>query len=275
MGRNGVDAAALRELTRLLTMPPVQSIGAPVVVDPVVLITLRELVPADEVVFNDLAPRRRSFWAESTSLCETSFPDDDCGEDVEFYEYFWRSDCSRPERTGDLSVTIGTDFSSLQEWRLSQDYSDLRDLCGGVAFDRTLLLPLPGPPGHSRRIRFMRLSGREFDDTDRVVATLVRPHLIAYLHALDLASRGTASLTTRQRQLTSLLAEGFSNPQIARTLGITPDTVRTHLQQIYARLGVASRGEAVALVSAPGNIVSLGAERGATRHSEVGQEVML
>lgn len=46
----------------------------------------------------------------------------------------------------------------------------------------------------------------------------------------------------------SFVADGFTNAQVARALGITAATVRTHLQQIYARLGVSSRGEAVALI---------------------------
>lgn len=114
---------------------------------------------------------------------------------------------------------------------------------------RELTLPLPGPPGHRRRIRFLRLRGKDFDDTDRALAALVRPHLVAHLHALDLSSRGVAPLTGRQRQLLSLVSDGFSNAQVARTLGIADGTVRTHLQQIYTRLGVTSRSEAVALVT--------------------------
>jgi DNA-binding CsgD family transcriptional regulator len=117
-----------------------------------------------------------------------------------------------------------------------------------LPFDRELLLPLPGPLGHSRRVRFVRERGRDFDATDRTLAALVRPHLVAHLHTLDLASRGTPPLTTRQRQLLELVADGLSNVQVARMLGISAHTVRTHLQQIYNRLGVASRGEAAALL---------------------------
>jgi hypothetical protein len=44
-----------------------------------------------------------------------------------------------------------------------------------IPFDRELLLPLPGPTGHSRWIRFIRERGRDFDATDRTLAALVRP----------------------------------------------------------------------------------------------------
>ncbi len=65
---------------------------------------------------------------------------------------------------------------------------------------------------------------------------------------LDLASSAVVPLTSRQPQLVSLLGHGFSNTQIARALGISALTVRTHLHQVYGRLGVASREEAVARV---------------------------
>jgi DNA-binding CsgD family transcriptional regulator len=136
--------------------------------------------------------------------------------------------------------------ATLRAWRRSPRY--LGHVRADIPVDRELLLPLPGPPGHARRIRLVREGGRDFDATDRALAALVRPHLVAHLHALDLAGRGVPQLTARQRQLLELVAEGFSNLQAARTLGISAHTVRTHLHQIYARLGVTSRGEAAALL---------------------------
>ncbi len=279
MRRQGIDPSALRELTRLLAAPPRQVRGAPVVVSRDVLVTLERLVAADVVVFNDMAPLRRFEWAGSDSfepdLAEGACDGDEGGDGDEdpFWDLYWQSPfCNYPDTTGDLSVTVGTDFHSVREARQTPLHVYLAQFW--PVFDRSMMLPLPGPLGHSRRIRFLRQSGREFDDTDRAVAALVKPHLVAYLHALDLASRGIAPLTNRQRQLMSLVAEGFSNVQIARALGITPDTVRTHLQQIYARLGVASRGEAVAVVSAPGEVRSLESALGLARHATTRDSAM-
>jgi DNA-binding NarL/FixJ family response regulator len=42
-----------------------------------------------------------------------------------------------------------------------------------------------------------------------------------------------------------LLAAGHTNTQISRRLGISEGTVRTHLENIYERLGVSSRTAAV------------------------------
>jgi DNA-binding CsgD family transcriptional regulator len=54
-----------------------------------------------------------------------------------------------------------------------------------------------------------------------------------------------ARLTPRQHDLLRLLAAGHTNSQIARRLGISEGTVRTHLENIYHRLGVPSRTGAV------------------------------
>ena len=46
-------------------------------------------------------------------------------------------------------------------------------------------------------------------------------------------------------ELLRLLTAGHTNSQIARRLGISEGTVRTHLENIYERLGVSSRTAAV------------------------------
>ncbi len=55
-------------------------------------------------------------------------------------------------------------------------------------------------------------------------------------------------LTERQREIALLVAQGYSPVNIAAQLGLTVATTRTHLKQIYRRLGVSSRTELVRLV---------------------------
>ncbi len=55
-----------------------------------------------------------------------------------------------------------------------------------------------------------------------------------------------AQLTTREREVLQLLAEGASSPQIAARLGVSPNTVRTHVQGILSKLQLHSRLEAAA-----------------------------
>lgn len=52
---------------------------------------------------------------------------------------------------------------------------------------------------------------------------------------------GTESLTAREKQVVELLRMGHSNKEIARELGIMEDTVKKHLQSVFAKLGVHRR----------------------------------
>ena len=53
-------------------------------------------------------------------------------------------------------------------------------------------------------------------------------------------------LTSREREILALLADGLGNKQIAARLGISANTVKTHLELLFEKLGVSSRAEAVA-----------------------------
>jgi HD-GYP domain-containing protein (c-di-GMP phosphodiesterase class II) len=51
-------------------------------------------------------------------------------------------------------------------------------------------------------------------------------------------------LTAREVEVLSLLARGHSNKEIAKRLFVTPKTVSSHVEHIYAKLGVSSRARA-------------------------------
>ena len=53
-------------------------------------------------------------------------------------------------------------------------------------------------------------------------------------------------LSNREREILALLADGLVNKQIAARLGISPNTVKTHLELLFEKLGVTTRAEAVA-----------------------------
>jgi DNA-binding NarL/FixJ family response regulator len=90
-----------------------------------------------------------------------------------------------------------------------------------------------------------RRTGPDFSERDRALLMLLRPHLHqAYLDA-ERRRHPVPRLTPRQNDLLRLLAAGHTNTQIARRLGISEGTVRTHLENIYERLGVSSRTAAI------------------------------
>ena len=59
------------------------------------------------------------------------------------------------------------------------------------------------------------------------------------------AAAGRPLLSEREHEVLNLVAKGFSFPEIARLLGVSPHTVTTHVRHIYGKLEVGSRGEAV------------------------------
>ncbi len=54
-------------------------------------------------------------------------------------------------------------------------------------------------------------------------------------------------LTRRQRQIIQLYADGQSTARVAKRLGLSAETVRTHTKAILARLGAQDRAHAVAI----------------------------
>ncbi|WP_336670327.1 helix-turn-helix transcriptional regulator [Tsukamurella sp. USMM236] len=88
-----------------------------------------------------------------------------------------------------------------------------------------------------------------FDSPD--VPTHARRFLACMRPRLLELARGTrepsgAALTRRELDVLRLLADGATNRRIAGTLGIAASTVGSHVEHIYAKLGVSSRAAAVA-----------------------------
>lgn len=91
--------------------------------------------------------------------------------------------------------------------------------------------------------------GRELVEAVRAVAaggTVIEPvaltHLLAGVNGTPLPA---SELTERELTVLQLLAEGLHNKQVATRLGISRRTVERHCDNIYAKLGVGSRTEAV------------------------------
>jgi DNA-binding NarL/FixJ family response regulator len=97
----------------------------------------------------------------------------------------------------------------------------------------------------------------------RVIArgeTLIPPRMLGPLltnllrrkRDQDRAHDCIARLTRREREVLALLADGADNDDIARALVISPQTARTHVQNILGKLSVHSRLEAAAFVTQNG-----------------------
>jgi DNA-binding NarL/FixJ family response regulator len=100
-------------------------------------------------------------------------------------------------------------------------------------------------PGVDHRIELWRVDGPDFSDRELLLLSLLRPHL-AELDLFVRDRRSGAPLTTRQLELLHLVADGMTNRQIAHRLFLSEGTVRRHLENVYARIGVTNRAAAAA-----------------------------
>lgn len=80
---------------------------------------------------------------------------------------------------------------------------------------------------------------------ERVLAPALLPALVGVVQPEPPAA-GEALLTEREAEVLACLVRGVRNDEIARRLFMSPATVKTHLNHIYAKLAVSNRHEAMA-----------------------------
>jgi DNA-binding CsgD family transcriptional regulator len=171
------------------------------------------------------------------------------------YPYYWtHRQQFRPnryiEQTGDVStVLLWSDFYTGLSMKNAPYYAEYVRPQG---IRHALYVPLPAGPGRRRHLSFDRDSGPDFDDDDRLVLQLLRPHLHEVYLEAERRRHGIPRLTRREHQVLRLAAEGLSNVEIARHLKVSVATVRKHMEHIFDRTGVRSRTAAAALVMPSG-----------------------
>jgi DNA-binding NarL/FixJ family response regulator len=126
------------------------------------------------------------------------------------------------------------------------------------------------PPAHDDLVAYLLALGvqgiglrsGEVDELGTVVDAALKgaQHVAPGLHGAltgsvrprPLADNANAVLSSREREVLVLLAEGRTNREIAAALSVTLATVKTHLVKIYAKLDASNRNEAL------GRAVALG-----------------
>lgn len=82
--------------------------------------------------------------------------------------------------------------------------------------------------------------------------TALAPSAAAKLANAVRAPRGAGPLTSREREVLRLVAQGLPGKQIAGTLGISERTVKFHTASLIRKLGADNRAQAVALAAQRG-----------------------
>ena len=113
---------------------------------------------------------------------------------------------------------------------------------------------------HGDRVPIIFVSADRVEPSDRVAGLLVgaddylvkpvaRDEILARVRRQLARAPGSAprpGLTEREGEVLRLLVGGLAPAQIANELSISPKTVATHVEHIYAKLGVHTRAQAVA-----------------------------
>jgi DNA-binding CsgD family transcriptional regulator len=214
------------------------------------LAALRRLVPCDDVCFSELDRVRQ------IGLGGISDPDAGDGwpePDVTYWEIrHEHPTCHRHETTGDFRAHRLTDFVTHRQLRRSRIYAQWFRPQG---VEHQLTVGLDAPLWHTKVFLFSRASGRDFTRRDCDVLDVLRPYL-AGRYELWRSRQGRtepvvalAGLTAREREVLELVGDGLTNVEVAQRLWISPGTVRRHLENSYAKLGVHTRTAAIRAVS--------------------------
>lgn len=240
MGRE-LREADLRALLEVVAIEPGESAGAGLPCS--MLERVRRLIECEAVSFIDFDP------ATQQAFLDQEFPAgtfSDIGDDGAFFRHYWDfMPCSYPSHTGDeRSVIMTSDFCTQRQFHQTGMYAEYLSKAG---VEHELIMCLPTPGSRTRRLLFARGHGAGFSERDRLLLTILRPHLIETYRQLDEMRRPAPQLTRRQWQLLRLVAAGHSNAEIAERLFVSPLTVRKHLENIFERLGVTNRTAATAV----------------------------
>lgn len=201
---------------------------------------LAGIVSCDVVAFSELdVPTRRVLAFEA----DDGHTEGDAEAQIYFRWHHQYPGCRRVVSLGaDAGVHQRADFLTTRELHQLGVYQEvLRPM------ENFIGVPLSTAPGRTRLFQLFRADLRPFSDRDRLVLTLLQPHLYAvYREAAQRQNR--VSLTGRQLEVMRCVALGMSNDEIARQLVVASSTVRKHLENVFQRTGVRNRAAAVARI---------------------------
>ncbi|MEV6813200.1 response regulator transcription factor [Micromonospora sp. NPDC051296] len=103
----------------------------------------------------------------------------------------------------------------------------------------------------ARRVEIIR-SVRVVADGEAIFGPAIATRLMGYFAGLDRTEPAFPELTSREREILTLIAQHLTNPQIAARLGLSTKTVRNHVSNIFAKLQVADRAQAISLAREQG-----------------------
>jgi DNA-binding NarL/FixJ family response regulator len=147
-------------------------------------------------------------------------------------------DVRMPRQDGVVSAREVTEHASV----LMLTYSDSAEVISAAVQAGALGYLVHGNFSEDELLSAVRMAARGFGTfSAQAVAALSRPV------ATSASRAATYGLSEREADVMELVAQGAANSDVAKTLFISEKTVKNHINHIFAKLGVTSRGHAVAL----------------------------
>ena len=115
--------------------------------------------------------------------------------------------------------------------------------------------PRVDEPSHLATVTAVRaaLGDAAYEEAYAEGAQLTLDEAVAYVRrsrgARQRPKYGWSSLTPTERNVVALVAEGLTNPQIAERLFISRATVKTHLSNVFTKVGVTTRAQLAAMAA--------------------------
>lgn len=171
--------------------------------------------------------------------------------------------------TGETAIELVKELTPdivLMDVRLGEGIDGLEATRRIAALDlptRVIMLTLHDMPGYIREALAAGAAGYVLKDTAIGDLRTAIQQVLAGQSALPLdlvsaAMRADSApsqsgdiskiLTNREQEVVGLVAQGLTNKEIARELGISPATVKVHVERLIGKLGVADRTQAAVLV---------------------------
>jgi DNA-binding CsgD family transcriptional regulator len=181
---------------------------------------------------------------------------------------------------GEVSDLVDKCSRLLMAWSLMEEPCEI-DLgaCDCVG-ERATLGDRPGSrrflihgTRHGATFAFVLLSSTDWSDTEGLKTLLngiIDPVAAACgritERTLVLSTAGATApqpaLTAREQQIVAALGDGLTNKEIARILGLSPNTVRNQIAHLSSKVGARSRAQLALLARSPGTAASVGDDAG-------------
>jgi DNA-binding CsgD family transcriptional regulator len=206
---------------------------------PAVLESLRRLISADQLEYAEYT------WANGFDVVAVDLPAESDPYDAATVDAILAT-ChtyllaERRHAKSRMPLKL-SDFATQQELRRNP-FHIFVSMAKGRRHELKLWIPAPDRVSYGF---YLGRSRHDFTERDRAVLALLRPHLAAARRRWA-RLRQPSLLTSRETEVLTLVARGLTNREIARHLVVSPGTVRTHLENVFEKLGVHTRTGAVA-----------------------------